>query len=117
VVAEATDGREALELLKTLRPDVVITDIRMPNMNGIELTREIKRLYPSIHVLALTSVPDQTTRDAMLAAGASSYIAKSDSERLNYALDVTSAIGSDRRRGDRARAIASIRDSISMPAN
>ena len=56
-------------------------------------------------------------RAATLAAGASGYIAKGDSERLNYALDVTSAIGSDRRRGDRARAIHSIWDSSSIPAS
>jgi hypothetical protein len=54
----------------------------------------------------------------MLAAGASGSIAKGDSERLkNYALDVTSAIGSDRRRGDHARAIHSIWDSSSIPAS
>lgn len=113
----ASKGPSPRSLLRTLRPDVVITDIKMPNMNGIDLTREIKRLYPSIHVLAVTSVPDEATRAAMRDAGASGFIVKDDSERLNYALDVTSVIGPDRRRGDRARAIDSIWNASSVPSN
>jgi DNA-binding NarL/FixJ family response regulator len=117
VVAEASDGREALELLKTLRPDVVITDVKMPNLDGVELTREIKRLYPHIHILALTSVPDDETSAAMREAGASGFIAKGDNDRLNYALDVTRAIGPDRRWTDRPHVIKSIWDSSSVSAN
>lgn len=108
VVAEARSGREALELLRVSRPDVVVTDVEMPGIDGVELTREIKRLYPFIHVLALTSTMDDGTKEKMRDAGASGYIVKPKSEHLVYALNVAHTIGADRRRADRPRAIQSI---------
>jgi DNA-binding NarL/FixJ family response regulator len=54
VCGEANDGLELLELLKTTHPDLIILDISMPNLRGLEATEEIKRLYPEIKILLLT---------------------------------------------------------------
>ena len=57
VCGEASDGLELLELLKTTRPDLIILDISMPNLRGLEATEEIKKLYPEIKILLLTMHP------------------------------------------------------------
>ncbi|MDP9069288.1 MAG: response regulator transcription factor [Actinomycetota bacterium] len=88
VVAEAGGGEEALEMLSALRPQVVVTDVNMPGIDGVALTREIKRLYPSIQVLALSSCIDFDTRERMREAGASGYIVKGDErDVLTYELE------------------------------
>ncbi len=79
VVDSATNGRELLEVLKykrKLMPHVVITDIRMPIMDGISATREIKKLYPKVNVLAFTMFDTHETVQRMLNAGAHGYILK-----------------------------------------
>ena len=77
VCGEAVDGRDAVEKAQRLRPDVVAMDISMPNMNGLEATREIRRILPDTQVLILSQhdVPEMT-RQAMK-AGASGYVVKS----------------------------------------
>lgn len=76
VVGDAGDGLEAITEAAQLRPDVVLMDIAMPNINGLQATRRIKRGNPSIKVLALTMYEtDQHIRE-MLRAGASGYIPK-----------------------------------------
>lgn len=87
VIGEAASGHEALEILGRQQVDLVITDLEMPGMSGVDLTREITARYPGTHVLALTSVDDAASREAMRAAGASGFIVKGDDiSELVYAL-------------------------------
>jgi two-component system, NarL family, response regulator LiaR len=76
VVGEAADGREALARVAELRPDVVVMDLLMPGMNGVEATRAIRAAHPDVEVVALTSVlEDRMVVDAV-EAGASGYLLK-----------------------------------------
>ena len=76
VVGEASDGEEAIQLAAKLRPDVVIMDIAMPKLNGIEATKQIKELYPATAVLVLTAYDDDQYIFALLEAGAAGYLLK-----------------------------------------
>ncbi|GAB4504495.1 MAG: response regulator transcription factor [Anaerolineales bacterium] len=76
VVGEASNGVEALQQLDQVRPDVVLMDITMPNMDGLEATRRIKERQPDCIVLALTVHADKQYFMEMLAAGASGYVTK-----------------------------------------
>lgn len=76
IVGEAANGVEGVRLAQELRPDVVLMDISMPEMSGIEATRRIKAQWPDIAVLALTMHEDDQYFFEMLAAGASGYVPK-----------------------------------------
>lgn len=76
VVAEAGDGREMIALAEQERPDVLIVDISMPVMNGIEATKVVKRLLPQTAVLVLTAYDDDEYVFAILEAGAAGYLLK-----------------------------------------
>jgi two-component system response regulator NreC len=76
IVGEADSGRTALEKVRELRPDVVLMDIKMADMNGITATETIKEEFPDIAVLALTMYEDDQYFFEMLKAGASGYIPK-----------------------------------------
>jgi two-component system, NarL family, response regulator NreC len=76
VVGEALNGREALELIESLRPDVVLMDIAMPVMDGLEATRLIKERFPQTQVIVLTMHRSDEYFFEMLKAGASGYILK-----------------------------------------
>ena len=76
VVAEAKNGIDALEKLEQIEVDVVVSDIMMPEMDGIEFTKQIKQLYPSLHVLALTMMNESYNIKKMLGAGALGYLLK-----------------------------------------
>jgi len=76
VVAEAGDGREAIDLVKREQPDVVIMDISMPVMNGIEATKGIKEIAPKTAVLVLTAYDDDQYVFAILEAGAAGFLLK-----------------------------------------
>jgi DNA-binding NarL/FixJ family response regulator len=76
VVGEAEDGRKALELVRKLLPDVVVMDIAMPNLNGIEAARQITHEFPKVKVIALSMHSDRTFVVSMLKAGASGYVLK-----------------------------------------
>ncbi len=77
VVGEAANGREALERVPALRPDVVVMDITMPEMDGLQATRLLKQQFPECAVLALTVHDDKQYFFEMLHAGASGYLTKS----------------------------------------
>ena len=77
VVAEAADGEEAVRLATNLKPDVAIIDIAMPNIDGIEATRQIKALCPDTTVLILTAYDDDQFIFSLLEAGAAGYLLKS----------------------------------------
>ena len=76
VVAEAENGRDAVQKAHDLVPDVVLMDIAMPILNGIEATRQIKRLNPGVKVLALTMYNDESYIFQILKSGASGYLIK-----------------------------------------
>jgi len=76
VVGEAVDGQEALSMVEKLHPDVVLMDISMPGMGGLEATRQIKARWPEIHVLVLTMHRSDEYFFEMLKAGASGYVLK-----------------------------------------
>ncbi len=76
VVGEALDGQQALTLAETLRPDVILMDIAMPGMDGLEATRKIIALWPDIRVLVLTMHRTDDYFFEMLKAGASGYVLK-----------------------------------------
>ncbi|OGO21546.1 MAG: DNA-binding response regulator, partial [Chloroflexi bacterium RBG_16_50_9] len=77
VVAEASDGEEAVKLAGRCQPDVAIIDIAMPKMDGIEATRQIKASSPSIAVLILSAYDDDQFVTSLLEAGAAGYLLKS----------------------------------------
>lgn len=76
IVGEASDGREAVRLAGQLKPDVVLMDIAMPLLNGLEATRQIKREHPEVNVLVLTMYDHEEYFRQMLEVGASGYIIK-----------------------------------------
>ena len=76
VVAEASDGERALEAWGEHRPDVVLMDLSMPGMGGVEATRHLVAAHPDARVVVLTSVPDATSVHEALAAGAVGYLLK-----------------------------------------
>ncbi len=80
VVGEASDGFELLELLKKSKPDLVVMDISMPYLRGLEATREIKLISPEIKVLILTMHKDKEYLFHALTAGAEGYLLKEDAD-------------------------------------
>jgi len=76
VIAEAENGRETIKLAKELKPSVVIMDISMPDLNGIDATREIVNSIPGVKVIALSMHSDRRFVSGMLSSGASGYLLK-----------------------------------------
>lgn len=76
VVAEAADGERALDVCREHRPDVVLMDLSMPGVGGVEATRHLVGERPDVHVVVLTSLPDPGTVHEALAAGAVGYLLK-----------------------------------------
>jgi DNA-binding NarL/FixJ family response regulator len=87
IVAEAVDGEQLVQLCKAYVPDVVLTDVKMPKMNGIEATRAIKKEFPQIGVIALSSFDEESLIMDMLQAGAKGYLLKNASKQ-----DLTEAV-------------------------
>ena len=89
VVGEAVDGRQAVELACRIRPDVVLMDLSMPVLDGIEATRRIAQLAPDVRVVVLTSFADSRRVADAMAAGAAGYLLKDcDTD------DIVAAVGS-----------------------
>lgn len=78
IMAEASDGQEAMDLIEQNEYDVVLMDINMPNMNGIEATKKIKKLNPNIKILSHSSYVSSFYIKEMLSVGASGFIRKGD---------------------------------------
>ncbi len=94
VTGEAEDGNAALELLLKEQPDVVVTDIQMPVFDGIELTKEVRKYYPDIPVIALTVFEDDQLVVDMLEAGAKGYLLKNNtSQKITAAIKAVYAGG------------------------
>jgi len=77
VVGEAGDGEEAVRLVSACKPDVAIIDISMPKLDGIEATKQIKKLYPTVTVLILSAYDDDQFVFSLIEAGAAGYLLKS----------------------------------------
>lgn len=80
LVGEAADGNELIEITGALKPDIVLTDIKMPILNGIEATRIIKKKYPAIGIIALSMFDDDNLIIDMLESGAKGYLLKNTSK-------------------------------------
>jgi len=87
VIGEASDGREALKLARTLNPDIAVLDLSMPLLNGLDAAREIRRLAPDIKIILLTMYTDKGYVLQALRAGARGYVVKTQA-----AEDLISAI-------------------------
>jgi len=81
VCGEAVDGRDAVEKAKQLKPDVIVMDVSMPNLNGLDATREIRRVLPETGVLVLSQHSSPGMMKAALKAGAQGYVVKSSASR------------------------------------
>jgi len=81
VIGEAGDGRTALARVDALRPDVAVLDVAMPEMNGLQAAREIRRRSPETAVVALTRYADPAYVQALLEAGARGYVLKQSASR------------------------------------
>ena len=87
VVGEAGDGKEALELAERLMPEVIIMDIHMPNMNGIQATSAIKSRPPGMKIVGLSTSADADFESVMLHAGAETLLSKvADTGELHRAI-------------------------------
>jgi len=87
IVGQAASGRDAIDMVRATLPDVVLMDVRMPDMDGVETTRRLKALDPRIGVVALTGNDDQRAVRDMLVAGASGYVLKdSDGDEILHAV-------------------------------
>ena len=118
IVGEAADGREVVEKNSALKPDLVVLDVSMQGMNGLEATRQIVKESPQTQVLILTMHDSETVAAQALQAGARGYVLKSDAGRdLLLALDAlrhnkpffTSAVGDMVLRGFRKNGKRSLR--------
>jgi DNA-binding NarL/FixJ family response regulator len=80
IIAEAENGQDCLDQLKNISPDVILTDLNMPVMDGLELTKSVKSEYPEIKIIALTMMGESQHIKQMLAEGAMGYLLKDCSE-------------------------------------
>ncbi|HEX7974446.1 MAG TPA: response regulator transcription factor, partial [Anaerolineales bacterium] len=92
LVGEATCGEEALQMAQALRPDVMVLDLSLPDLDGIQVTRKIKREQPDLHVLILTVHEDEALLREAIRAGASGYIIKHAAESELIVLPAASSI-------------------------
>ena len=76
IVGEAADGEEALELVRRERPDVVITDLVMPRLNGVEVTARIRKELPDTKIILMTSYTEDAYRLAASDSGADAFVSK-----------------------------------------
>jgi DNA-binding NarL/FixJ family response regulator len=91
-VGAAADGEEALAMIEAERPDVVLMDLRMPRLDGIEATRRLSQTHPEVGVVALTTYADDETVVAALQAGARGYLTKdAGAEQIRSAVERVAA--------------------------
>jgi DNA-binding NarL/FixJ family response regulator len=90
VVGEATNGVEAISQATTIQPNVIVMDVSLPQMNGIEATRKIHRALPHIQIVGLSTHDDENTQRSMREAGAGAYFTKNEGtdRLLDYLLSL-----------------------------
>ncbi len=117
VVGIAQDGFEAISMLEKCRPDVILMDIRMPNMNGVIATQEVKRLHPEVKVIILTTFDDSDYILNAINNGASGYLLKDtssaaliDAVKNAYAGDTILPAKIARRIADAAKMVSTDRE-------
>lgn len=93
VVGEAENGKQAVELTATLRPDVVLMDLRMPEMDGVSATEKIKKDHPGIHILVLTTYESDADILRAIETGATGYLLKDTPREDLFAAIRTAAKG------------------------
>lgn len=76
LLGEASNGEELIKLMRTLKPEVIVTDIKMPKMDGIEATKRLKKEFPSVGIIALSMFDEENLIVDMLEAGAKGYLLK-----------------------------------------
>jgi DNA-binding NarL/FixJ family response regulator len=81
IIGKAFDGAEAFEFLQEQQPDILLTDLNMPKMNGIELVRKVKQQFPEIKILVLTMHNDRPTISEIMMAEAEGYVLKNSSKK------------------------------------
>jgi len=92
VCGEASTGREAVEMVEKLQPQIVVMDVTMPELNGLEATRQIKKIAPTTEILMFTGLETEELIRQVFEAGARSYILKTDGrEQLEAALTALAA--------------------------
>ena len=84
VIAEADNGMQLLNLLKHIQPDVILLDIQMPIMDGMQTLPELKRLYPNVKVIMLTMHDDHSMIAKLMELGANSYLTKNSDSEIIY---------------------------------
>ncbi|MFF1817956.1 response regulator [Kribbella sp. NPDC058245] len=92
VVAAASDGAEAVRMVAEHNPDVLLVDLRMPNVDGVEATRQVRTEYPQTEVVVLTTYSDDDSVLSALRAGARGYLTKdADAESIGRAIEAAAA--------------------------
>lgn len=95
LLGEASSGIELMEMLIRLKPDIILMDVKMPGMDGLEATKEIKKLYPRIRILILTMYDDPQFIIHLLQAGANGYLLKnSNAEEIKISMHSVHETGS-----------------------
>ena len=92
IVGEAADGREAVSIAKKRTPDVIIMDINMPRMDGIEATRRIKKEQPGTVIIAVSVNDTADIRETLQKAGASAFVSKDEAGERLYETIMTMAL-------------------------
>jgi DNA-binding NarL/FixJ family response regulator len=92
LVGTANDGLRAVDLVTELQPDVVLMDLRMPNLDGVEATRQIRHSHPAVQIIALTTYADDASVFGALRAGARGYLTKDASaDEIAHAITTVAA--------------------------
>jgi NarL family two-component system response regulator LiaR len=115
IVGEGSSGAEALELVARLVPDLVIMEVIMPGMDGIEATRELRRRFPQVRVLALTSFNDDDLVQRAFQAGAIGYLLKGTKGSELVEAIRTAIAGAPVLSPDATRALLSARNTLPAP--
>jgi DNA-binding NarL/FixJ family response regulator len=106
VCGDAENGREAVEKAQQLHPDLILLDLSMPEMNGLDATRALKQMMPEVPVIMYSAFGDPLTQNEALSAGVSAFVSKSEraSVLLGKARDLVMQIVAGGRAGNRTAA-------------